>query len=75
MGIGRRRVSAIILYGSFASGDFHEGSDVDSSSPASTGTTAFTRFLRTTERSRRATRTTKIACMVGFKGVIPHTLR
>ncbi len=25
----RRRVSAIILYGSFARGDFHEGSDVD----------------------------------------------
>jgi predicted nucleotidyltransferase len=25
----RRRVSAVILYGSFARGDFHEGSDVD----------------------------------------------
>ncbi len=25
----RRRVAAIILYGSFARGDFHEGSDVD----------------------------------------------
>jgi len=25
----RRRVSAIILYGSFARGDFHEGSDID----------------------------------------------
>ena len=25
----RRRISAIILYGSFARGDFHEGSDVD----------------------------------------------
>ena len=25
----RRHVSAVILYGSFARGDFHEGSDVD----------------------------------------------
>lgn len=25
----RRRISVIILYGSFARGDFHEGSDVD----------------------------------------------
>jgi predicted nucleotidyltransferase len=25
----RRRVSAVILYGSFARGDFHEGSDID----------------------------------------------
>ncbi|MFY1642670.1 nucleotidyltransferase domain-containing protein [Methanoculleus bourgensis] len=24
----RRRISAIILYGSFARGDFHEGSDI-----------------------------------------------
>jgi hypothetical protein len=28
MGIGGRHVSAIILYGSFARGDFHEGSDL-----------------------------------------------
>ncbi len=25
----RRRISVIILYGSFARGDFHEGSDID----------------------------------------------
>ena len=28
-GAARRRISVIILYGSFARGDFHEGSDID----------------------------------------------
>jgi len=29
MGIGRRRAGAVIPYGSFSRGDFHEGSDID----------------------------------------------
>ena len=28
MGIGRRRAGAVIPYGSFSRGDFHEGSDL-----------------------------------------------
>ena len=40
----RRRVSAIILYGSFARGDFHEASDVDLIVLGTHGRRGFRRF-------------------------------